>query len=174
MTTVTDPSPAAWPETSQDHPFGDPPCWADPLTTAERRELARLLASWCKSFYAAADARLICHRTVTAGEAKQLSYDLIAASVDCADLRTDVTERAAVPAVVRYDITFARVGRRHDVPPMQVCAEDAHELAGKVYRYVWRFLGSRDVDVAVNLEEMKGAVIAGTRDAGSFTIAVAA
>jgi hypothetical protein len=82
VTTVTDPSPAAWPETSQDHPFGDPPCWANPLTRAERRELSLLLADACKRLFEA-----------STGPSGPYSAQLYA-SVECSDLHLDVTERA--------------------------------------------------------------------------------
>ncbi|MEY9876602.1 hypothetical protein ABH931_006112 [Streptacidiphilus sp. MAP12-33] len=79
-----------------------------------------------------------------------------------------------------YQITYERVGRhgskRPDSPPApppyQLRAADVDELAQEIHRDVRRYLGSRYVEVAVNLEEMRGLVLAGEREAGSFTIAV--
>jgi alkylhydroperoxidase family enzyme len=64
-------------------------CWADPLTSKERAEVARMLARACKSFYGAAFVRKV---TRKASVARQL------ASAEMSDLHLDVTERAAVPA----------------------------------------------------------------------------
>ncbi|MBF6333676.1 hypothetical protein [Nocardia transvalensis] len=47
-------------------------------------------------------------------------------------------------------------------------AYDADDLAEKVYRYARPHLRSRDIDVAVNLEELRGSILAGVRNGGSF------
>lgn len=72
-----------------------------------------------------------------------------------------------------YTVTFDRIGRNHDVPPAELSADgDGSELADKVYDVARPHLGSREVEVYVNLEEMRGLiVVGGFRPAGSFTIA---
>lgn len=68
-------------------------CWADPLTREERAELARMLARWTLRFHGAARMIVRGQRVErAAAEARNL------AGADCADLYTDVTERAAVPS----------------------------------------------------------------------------
>lgn len=67
-----------------------------------------------------------------------------------------------------YVVTFERVGRNHDVPPLNV-AGDAQQIAEQVYRYVGRFLSSRGYDVDVSLEHMAGAIEWGRF--GTFTLA---
>ena len=69
-----------------------------------------------------------------------------------------------------YTVTFERVGRRHDVPPLEV-AGDPDEIAEQVYRYARRFLGSKDVFVSVDLEQMTGSINAARF--GTFTLAPA-
>jgi hypothetical protein len=90
--TVTSPSPAPaaeWPPQNPSHPFGDDDCWADPLTRAERRDLALLLASWCQRFYDAG---------TTAPDGRRAVHALICTSVEMSDLHLDVTERAQAAA----------------------------------------------------------------------------
>jgi hypothetical protein len=85
-----------------------------------------------------------------------------------------------VAAVTLYQITYERVGRhgsqRPDSPPAPapypVRAADAYELAHEVLADVRRYLGSRYVEVAVSLEEMRGMVLSGERLSGSFSITV--
>ncbi len=65
-------------------------CWADPLTSVERRILAAMLARAGHRFYGAAFVPKV---TPKAATMRQL------ASADMCDLRVDVTERAAVARV---------------------------------------------------------------------------
>lgn len=60
-------------------------CWADPLSRAERTELARKLARACHRFY-----------NIPAGTATAM-YSQIIASAEMSDLHMDVTERARPP-----------------------------------------------------------------------------
>jgi hypothetical protein len=79
-------------------------------------------------------------------------------------------KETAMPA---YRVTFDRIGRNHDVPPIELSADgDGSELADRVYDVVARpHLGSREVEVYVNLEEMRGLiVVGGLRPGGSFTL----
>lgn len=70
----------------------------------------------------------------------------------------------------KYTIRFDRIGRTHDVPPLHTEAEDAELLAGVIYRYARKYLGSRDVNVLADLDEMRGSIICGMNNGGSFTI----
>jgi hypothetical protein len=65
--------------------------WADPLTRAERRKVAALLARACKRFWDAAEPRL-----PDAYGAHAFAYALAASSAEMSDLHLDVTERAKV------------------------------------------------------------------------------
>lgn len=79
-----------------------------------------------------------------------------------------------------YKVTYERVGRHGSKregsppppPPYQLRAADADELAREIHMDVRRYLGSRYVEVAVCLEELRGIVLSGPQQAGSFTIAV--
>jgi hypothetical protein len=98
MTTVIQPPPAPaaqWPPQSQGHPFGEPPCWADPLSRDERAELARFMDAWRLYASAAADTVIIT-RVLGIGQpaALRLSLSLRRACAELADLTIDVTERA--------------------------------------------------------------------------------
>ena len=67
-------------------------CWADPLNRAERRHLAERLARACKRSYDAS-------RFVVARDPQPADIEMMRAltmiSMDCSNLFTDVTERAA-------------------------------------------------------------------------------
>ncbi len=71
-----------------------------------------------------------------------------------------------------YRITFDRIGRNHSIVPIVEEANDADELAEKIYRFAKRGLASRFPDVVVDLEEMNGFIATGVHIAGRFTIEV--
>ncbi len=71
-----------------------------------------------------------------------------------------------------YTATFDRIGRHHDIQSLEVTG-DADQIAETVYRYARKFLGSRDVDVHVDLEEMHGHIYCGFHTGGTFTLAAA-
>lgn len=68
-----------------------------------------------------------------------------------------------------YMATFDRIGRHHDVPALSVNG-DADNIAGQVYRYAWPRLGSQDVVVTIDLEQLTGTILAGVRPAGSVSL----
>jgi hypothetical protein len=72
-------------------------------------------------------------------------------------------EQAKAVTVPRYRVTFARIGRNHDVPALVTTAVDADDLAEQVFRYARPRLGSRDVDVTVDFDKAKGTIYAGMR-----------
>ncbi len=76
-----------------------------------------------------------------------------------------------------YTVTFDRIGRNHDAAPLEVRISDGlpvvDELAEQVHRYARRHLGSREVEVSVDLDTLEGViVVGGFRPAGSFTVTV--
>lgn len=74
-----------------------------------------------------------------------------------------------------YDISFDRIGRRRDVPPLEVTVKAADEwragnvVAEKVYRYAGKYLASRGYEVDVDLEKGTGYIFTG-QPAGDFTV----
>lgn len=74
------------------------------------------------------------------------------------------------PAQAQYRVTYERVGRRRDVPPLVVVAAGADDLAERIYDDARPYLMSQDVDVAVDLETMTGTIFCGVRSGGQFTI----
>lgn len=90
MTTITTTAPAA--------PALDPAgtCWADPLTTAERRELRWRLAKYANAFFGAATPEQVHARTPDALGVLTLGHTLMNACAEMQDLHLDVTERAEV------------------------------------------------------------------------------
>ncbi|MEU0941169.1 hypothetical protein [Embleya sp. NPDC005971] len=82
----------------------------------------------------------------------------------------------AEPPAPLYEIAFTRIGRyggRSGSPapvPLTTAARTADELAANVHRYALRYLGSRDVEVNVDLEAMTGWITVGFGSAGEFTI----
>ena len=69
-----------------------------------------------------------------------------------------------------YTISFDRVGRNHNVPDLTVGTLDPDAVMDEVLRVAGKHCGSRDLEVAVSTEEMRGLIFAGCRNAGSFTI----
>lgn len=69
-----------------------------------------------------------------------------------------------------YTVTFDRIGRNHDVPPATFEDTEPDDLPERIYQYGRRHLGSRDVDVIVDLDEMTGRFVAGVRNGGDFTL----
>ncbi|MEU4410683.1 hypothetical protein AB0F88_39785 [Streptosporangium sp. NPDC023963] len=74
------------------------------------------------------------------------------------------------PAQAQYRVTYERVGRRRDVPPLVVIVAGADDLAEKVYDDVRPYLMSQDVDVSVDLDGMEGFIFCGFNSGGRFTI----
>lgn len=72
-----------------------------------------------------------------------------------------------------YTVEFERVGRKRNVEPLTATAQNANELAAKIYLHARPHLGSLAVHVDVDLDELHGYIMAGFRDAGRFTIAKA-
>lgn len=78
--------------------------------------------------------------------------------------------------MTRYLITFERVGRHGgrdgSAPPapLTVDAADGEHLVDKVLAYARPFLGSRGVDVVIDLDEGRGFLLAGFHTAGEFTV----
>lgn len=66
---------------------------------------------------------------------------------------------------------FDRIGRTHTVRDLAVVAGDADRIAEDVFKYARNFLASSDVEVLVNLHEMKGTIYAGFHVGGSFVMA---
>lgn len=75
-----------------------------------------------------------------------------------------------------YLITFERVGRRGgrdgSTPPapLTVAASSGEHLAEQVLAYTRPFLGSRGVDIVIDLDEGRGFLLAGFHTAGEFTV----
>lgn len=72
---------------------------------------------------------------------------------------------------MRYRVTFDRIGRRHDVPPLEAEAATLGELGDRIYDYARPNLASRDVDVLYDPDTRAGVVmVGGMRNAGNFTV----
>lgn len=69
-----------------------------------------------------------------------------------------------------YVVEFERVGRIRNVAALTTTARSANELAAKIYRHTRPHLGSNAVHVDVDLDELRGFIMAGFRSAGAFTI----
>lgn len=76
------------------------------------------------------------------------------------------------PAQARYRVTYERIGRRRDVPPLTVVAAGADHLAALVLDDARPYLLSHDVDVVVDLTATTGEILVGFNSGGRFTIEV--
>lgn len=73
-----------------------------------------------------------------------------------------------------YTVTFDRIGRNHSVQPLTVEVDGPAHLADLVYAHARPHLGSREVEVAVDLQAMAGQIFVGDfRNGGTFAIAEA-
>lgn len=88
------------------------------------------------------------------------------------------TDRTATPT---YRVTFDRIGRNHNVEPLDLLGADklrpdqlADSFAAAIHRYALTHLGSRDVEVHVDLTEDlargDGVILCGFRPGGAFTV----
>lgn len=86
------------------------------------------------------------------------------------------TRAAAEHRTTRYRVTYARVGRHGgrngSAAPGQLTldAVDADDLARQVRADARRYLASREVEVEVDLDAGTGQILAGFRNAGTFTL----
>ncbi len=71
-----------------------------------------------------------------------------------------------------YVATFDRIGRNHNVAPLTVTG-NADAIAEQVWRYARTKLGSRDIEVSIDLDALTGRIFAGVRNAGSLTLSEA-
>ncbi|GAA4059719.1 hypothetical protein [Actinomadura miaoliensis] len=77
---------------------------------------------------------------------------------------------------VTYRVTFDRIGRtggrNGTEPPAPLVARvlSADGLAERIYEYARPHLRSRDVEVVVDLEELRGSILCGWNNGGTFTI----
>lgn len=72
----------------------------------------------------------------------------------------------------RYRVTFDRVGRNHNVEPIEVGAANPDQLAAEIWLRIRNKLASRDTGVTVDMDNMAGMIHAGVRNAGEFAIEV--
>lgn len=81
--------------------------------------------------------------------------------------------------VTTYRITFARIGRKHNVPSMALTATEGPDVAQVIAREVFdvarQYLISSDVNVEVELGDEpasggKGWITAGFQTVGTFTV----
>ncbi|MEV0608088.1 hypothetical protein AB0I61_17155 [Polymorphospora rubra] len=71
----------------------------------------------------------------------------------------------------RYRIEFTRIGRNRNVPALETEPIDGpNHLAEVIYQYARRHLGSRGVEVDVDLEAGTGQIFCGFHSGGTFTI----
>jgi len=72
---------------------------------------------------------------------------------------------------VKYRATFSHLGRSHDLI-IDAEGETAEGIAGSLYFGIkrGRYLVSKDVQVVVDLDELKGWVYAGFHSAGTCTL----
>lgn len=72
-----------------------------------------------------------------------------------------------------FEVTFSRISRDRCVPPQVFSCDsaDAHdELAERIWDFARPRCASRDIEVSVDLAEMRGIITAGFHEAGTFTI----
>lgn len=77
-----------------------------------------------------------------------------------------MTQRKPAPPVSaegRYRVEFDRISSHRDVPPLEVYAADADELAKKVCEYARPRCLSRDISVTLDFDTMAGTILAGSR-----------
>lgn len=69
-----------------------------------------------------------------------------------------------------YTVNFERVGRNHDVEPLDVAGGDPNYIAKQIHDYVRPKLASGDVEVIVRLDTLDGFIGVGFHSGGNFTL----
>ena len=71
----------------------------------------------------------------------------------------------------QFRCVFERIGRTRGITPVVFESRTADDLARQVYRFARPHLGSRTVEVLVNVDEQRGVILVGAgRPGGSFTV----
>lgn len=70
----------------------------------------------------------------------------------------------------RYRVTFARIGRTHDVEPLIARAQSADELAEQIAGHARAYLCTRHVAAVFDLVAGIGHIVCGVRPDGDFLI----
>lgn len=70
-------------------------------------------------------------------------------------------QASSIPFPGRYRVHLDRVGRNHLVSDLTVDATDGEGLAEAVLRHARRFLGSREVEAAVNVDTGEVLILVG-------------
>ncbi|MFG3660295.1 hypothetical protein [Streptomyces sp. NPDC047706] len=91
-------------------------------------------------------------------------------------------EMAQAPGATQtlYKVVYERVGRRGGrdgsppPAPLTVWATSADSLAAHIHKDTRRYLTSRETEVVVDLEELKGYILAGFNNGGGFRLEVVA
>lgn len=73
--------------------------------------------------------------------------------------------------MTNYTVTFERIGRERNLPPLVVEADGPDHLAEVVYHHARPHLVSRDVEVVVDLGAGTGQIFCGFNNGGTFTVA---
>jgi hypothetical protein len=79
-----------------------------------------------------------------------------------------------------YRVVYERVGRRGGrdgsppPPPFNVWAIDADNLAEHIHKDARRYLTSRETEVVVDLENLRGCIFSGFNNGGGFRLEVVA
>lgn len=69
-----------------------------------------------------------------------------------------------------WTVHFDRVGRNHNVADLVYTSHGADELAEQIYRHARPHLGSRDMEVLVDLYAKAGWISCAMRNGGNFTL----
>lgn len=86
-------------------------------------------------------------------------------------MTTIIENSKQVDLTTSVRVMFDRIGRDHAVPWLDIRFNgDADMLAEAIYKYARPRLGSKDVEVEVDLEEMTGLIYCGWHVGGRFTI----
>lgn len=111
-----------------------------------------------------------------AGCGQRGAYFVRDAGVLCVrDAARRIRRRLCCPRTRSYRVEFQRIGRTHDVPPLEVTSRAAAVRAGDalaeaIYEYAWPHLASRDVQVMVDLDEGRGSILCGFNSGGRFQV----
>lgn len=89
-----------------------------------------------------------------------------------AELRAAADAAEHPPRPSQYRITYERIGRHHNVPPLTVAAAGAGQLTTLIEADARKYLLSPWFEVHVDLAEMSGWIICGLHVNGRFAIEV--
>lgn len=85
-------------------------------------------------------------------------------------ITTPVASRDEQQPLPIVRIVFDRIGRTHDVAPLDIFSDDPETICDEILKYARPHLRSHDVEVSVDTATWRGIFFCGFNNGGTFTV----